>query len=242
MKKAQTDRIIKLHKLFLDGKVKGPAQHEVHPSLEKGSRENYLYFTLPCSVNFQRNSPALWKSALLSYEDPETKYLFFPELVVKTDYEKVKIDLRKHKLSMQPNKHCKIWVTLSATLNRYYKSDPREVLKEKNFSVPSIINMLQIEKKSLFPYLGGVKLSNYWLFILAYFTDVDFRHIEEISIIPDTHVIQSSVELGVIKLGTTDTKQIELAWRPILKELSIPPTEMHSALWRWSRESFNPVV
>jgi len=242
MKKVQTERIKKLHKLFLEGKVKGPEQHEVHPDLDKGSRENYLYFTLPCSVNFQRSSPALWKSALLTYEDPDTNYLFFPEIVVKTDYEKVKNDLRKHKLSMQPNKHCKIWVALSNTLNSHYKSDPREVLKEKNFSVPSIISMLQIEKKSLFPYLGGIKLSNYWLFILAYFTDVNFKFVEEISIIPDTHVIQSSIQLGVIDEGTADTKKVEAAWRVILKELSIPPTEMHSALWRWSRESFNPVV
>jgi hypothetical protein len=240
MQQVHVKRIVKLHKLFIEGKVKGPAQHEVNPSLPKGTRENYLYFTLPCAINFQRNSPALWKSALNTYEDKETNYLFFPEKVVKTDYNKVMRDLRKHKLSMQPVKHCKIWVALSKTLDTYYDGDPRLILKEKKHDVVEIIYMLQRSKKELFPYLGGPKLSNYWLFILAHFTDAKFKNVEEISIIPDTHVIKSSIQLGVVHENTTDPKAVELAWRPILKQLSIPPTEMHSALWRWSRENFQP--
>ena len=64
--------------------------------------------------------------------------------------------------------------------------------------------MIQKEKKPLFPYLGGPKLSNYWLFILHDFTDVKFKNVEEISIIPDTHVIKSSIHLGVVEEGTND--------------------------------------
>ena len=111
MRKSLKEKITKLHQLFMQGKIKGPEQHEVHPNLDKGSRENYIYFTMPCSLNFQRSSPAMWKAALKTYSDPETNYLFYPEKVVETDYEKVKVDLRKHSLSVQTNKHCKIWVT-----------------------------------------------------------------------------------------------------------------------------------
>ncbi|HEY1041588.1 MAG TPA: hypothetical protein VGE63_02590 [Candidatus Paceibacterota bacterium] len=56
-------RIFKLHKVFHDGQIPTIANHEVHPDVPIDSRENYLYFTLPPSLNFQRQSPAMWKSA-----------------------------------------------------------------------------------------------------------------------------------------------------------------------------------
>ena len=76
------ENVKKLYQLFLAGAVKGPEKHEVNPGLPRGSRENYLYFTLPCCINFQRNSPALWQSALDTYQDPSTNYVFFPEQLI----------------------------------------------------------------------------------------------------------------------------------------------------------------
>lgn len=231
--------ILKLQGLFMEGKIKGPEQHEVHPSLILGSRENFLYFTLPCALNFQRRSPALWQSALNTYIDKETNYLFFPEKVIRVDLSKIKKDLMKHKLAIQTNKHPKIWYTLCKSFANYYDSDPRKLLSDVGFDVNKIIFTLQKDKKILFPFLSGIKLSNYWLFILAHFTDVKFKNIEEISIIPDTHVIQSSIKLGLVRSGAT-SQDVEKVWRAVLKELSISPIVMHSALWRWSRESFKP--
>jgi len=34
-----------------------------NPHLEKSSLENYLYFSLPMSLNYQRNSYTLWENA-----------------------------------------------------------------------------------------------------------------------------------------------------------------------------------
>ena len=74
----QLVRVLKLYELFQTGKIPTLAQHEVNPGLEKGSRENYLYFTLPPCINFQRQSPAMWAAALKTWNDAETNYLFFP--------------------------------------------------------------------------------------------------------------------------------------------------------------------
>lgn len=49
----------------------------------------------------------------------------------------------------------------------------------------------------------GPKLSNYWPFILSLYTDVQLEHSEEISIIPDTHVLQSNAQLGITPQGST---------------------------------------
>lgn len=241
MKNSMDQRITALYELYKEGLIPGPEQHEVNPGLAKGARENFLYFTLPCALNFQRNSPAMWASALKTYNDPVTNYLFFPEEVVKTDADKVKADLYKHRLAVQINKHPKIWTKISETLHLYYDGDPRKVIAENGNSVKRTLLMIQKEKKQLFPFLGGPKLSNYWLFILSDFTDVNLSDPEEISIIPDTHIIKSTIELGLAKDGVSST-DVEKIWRPILKRLQILPGEMHSTLWRWSRLGFRPTV
>ena len=233
------NNISKLHSLFLAGKVIGPENHEVNPNLRKGSRENYLYFTLPCCINFQRNSPALWASALKTYDDPDTNYLFFPEQVVKKEEEEIREDMIKHKLALQTNKHPMIWRRINETFYNYYNNDPRKVLSECNYDVVEVIDTVQKKKKNIFPYLGGVKLSNYWLFILNSFTDVEFNNLNEISIIPDTHIIKSTIHLGLAKEGVKPD-EVERIWRKVLKEVQLPPTDMHSALWRWSRNNFTP--
>lgn len=235
------DRARRLHQMFLAGDVPGPERHEVHPHLAHGSRENILYFTLPVALNFQRSSPALWQSALNTWDDPETRYLYFPEQVHEASPLRVQEDLRRYGLAIQTNRHPAIWTTLCDTFHRHYHDDPRQFLVGYDYDVPVIIHALQREKKPLFPYLGGLKLSNYWLFILSQFTDISFQRPHDLSIIPDTHVVKSTIALGLLS-GTPTAREVEDVWRPALRELDIPPDEMHSALWRWSRNGFAPQV
>lgn len=234
-------RIKRLHKYFLEGKIPTLAQHEVNPNHPKGSRENYLYFTLPVCINFQRSSPAMWASALKTYEDKETQYLFYPEEVVKKNRLTIQKDITKHKLGLQPNKHTDIWIAISRTLNEHYNSDPRDVIKEGGFDAGVIIPMIQKEKKKLFPYLSGAKMTNYWLYILSHYTDLELKNKKEISIIPDTHVLQSSIHLG---LSNPSHKPLDVAeiWKELLTGSDLSPVDMHPILWNWSRNNFLPKI
>lgn len=186
-----------LHRLYKCGDVPGPAQHEVSPDLPPGSRDNYLYFTLTCAINFQRNSPALWSSALRTYSDPDTSFVFHPEEVCQAGHERTKEALSRYRLALQTNRHAAIWVRIFDSLYQNFLSDPRELLAQCSYDVLRIVALVQ-EQKSLFPYLGGPKLSNYWVFILSQFTDAPLVNTHALSIIPDTHVIQSSVRLGLV--------------------------------------------
>ena len=235
------ERLQTLHQLYLAGGIAGPEHHEVNPGLPDDSRENFLYFTMAVSINFQRNSAALWKSALAAYRDPTTRYIFDPAQVVATDIDVLRRDLLKHKVALQPNKHIEIWRRIAATFHEHYHGDPRAFLARYDWNVPEIIAALQIKEKARFPYLSGLKMSNYWLFILSSHTSAPFKNLHEISIIPDTHVIQSSVHLGIVPAGAQPA-QVEAAWRPILQSTGLSPTEMHSALWRWSRNHFHPDI
>jgi len=148
-------RIVRLYEIFQAGEIPTLPNHEVNPGFKKDSRENYLYFTLPPCLNFQRSSPAMWASALKTYEDPDTRYLFFPEEVVKKTREQIQKDITKHKLALQPNKHTDIWITICKTLHDHYHDDPRSVLKEGDCDAGKIIDLIQKQKKKLFPYLSG---------------------------------------------------------------------------------------
>ena len=234
-------RVQKLYQLFQEGKIPTLAEHEVHPLLDKKSRENYLYFTLPPCINFQRHSPAMWRSALATWEDSKTNYLFFPEKVVQQSREKVQFDLRKHKLALQPNKHTDIWIAISNTLNKFFKNDPRELLKAGEHDVIKIVTLIQKDRREHFTHLRGPKMTNYWLYILSQYTDMKVKNMEEISIIPDTHVLQCSAHLGITMPEAT-AEQAAVAWKKLLAGSNITPVQMHPVLWNWSRNNFKPEV
>jgi hypothetical protein len=234
-------KILKLREVFQSGQIPVVKNHEEHPEeLDKGSRERYLYFTLVPSLNFQRNSPNLWSSAHQTWQDKKTNYIFFPEKVIATDYKTFQSDLNKHKLALQPNKHAHIWFTICKTLNDQFEGDPRKLLDSVSADVLRTIQYL-LDNKKKFPYLSGPKLSNYWLYILDYYTDVKLLNKNEISIIPDTHIIQSSIQLGLVP-QTAKPDEVALAWKTILQETELSPSQMHSALWHWSRNSFLPTI
>lgn len=235
----QLEKVKQLLAMYEQGLIPILEKHEVNPGLPLASRENYLYFTLPVCINFQRNSPAMWAAALATWEDEATRYVFFPEELAKTPVEQIRADLVKHRLALQPNKHVLIWTTIAKTLHDYYQDNPRELIEEAKSDAGKLIELLQKTHRKRFPYLSGPKLSNYWPFILSLYTDIKFKNGHAISIIPDTHVLQSSAKLGITSAGATPL-QVELAWKELLKDSGINPSQVHPVLWHWSRNKFQP--
>jgi hypothetical protein len=237
---ALLDRLRRLIALFESGAF-GDTAHEVHPGLDVGTRENYLYFTLPVALNYQRKSEALWASANATYRDPKTKFVFDPEAVV-VDAKKTRSALLEHKLALQPERHSGIWLTLSATLQRSYQGDPRRFLEECGWKVFEIVRLLR-ERKTEFPYLNGVKMANYWLYILSRFTDAQLVDRDHISIIPDVHVKRATVFLGIAdETEASYAELVELRWAAGLRGSGIAPCDLHAPLWRWSRAGFSPTL
>lgn len=234
-------RIRKLLAHYQAGDIPTLAQHEVNPGFDMGSRENYLYFTLPVCINFQRSSPAMWVAALKTWEDKQTRFVFYPEKLAERSEEEIRAALLKHKLALQPNKHTLIWTTIGRTLHEHFQDDPREIIKLSDNDIVKLLDILQVSQKKHFPYLSGPKLSNYWPYILSQYTDVAFTNPHEISIIPDTHIIQSTAQLGLVRAGATSADVVN-AWRVLLEDSGINPVEMHPVLWNWSRANFLPEV
>lgn len=215
-------------------------QHEVNPWLDFWSRENYLYFTLPVALNYQRSSPAMWDSALVTRNDPETHYLFFPELVVQQSFETIQADLTKHKLGLQKNKHTQIWQTLCHTFHTKREDDPRNLIKKAKSCVIQIRNELTQNKKA-YPYLNGSKMCDYRMFIMSHYTDIKLQNKHKLSIIPDTHIQQASIVLWVTEKWDIP-EIVKEKWFTLLQWTWIHPVDLHSMLRNRSRNNFLPSV
>jgi len=217
----------------------GGVVHEKHPGLDPASREHYLYFTLAPALNFQRKSEGLWRAADATYRDPDTRFVFFPENLGRgrVDY----LDaLSRYSLATFRDKHTDIWCTVSSTLARDYDSDPRSLLSSADHDVATIKALVRGRRRE-FPYLSGPKLLNYWLYMLDSFTDIRLTNKSEISIIPDVHVINASVRLGVVPEWTADRDVVADAWYALLAETDFSPIDLHGPLWRWARLGFPTV-
>ncbi|MCA9383141.1 hypothetical protein KC909_02140 [Candidatus Dojkabacteria bacterium] len=231
-------KLLKIEELYHSGKL-GEVTHEVYPKLEKNERLNYLYFTLAPAINFQRDSKRMWQSAFETFMDPETTFVFDPLITKNKSRKDIQSALVKHRLALLTEKHTDIWIKISNKLASEYAGDPANLIEANRSDVPTIIEYLRVNKTD-FPYLNGPKMSNYWLYILHQFTDVKLKNIQDISIIPDTHIKKASVILGLTKSNTATPEEVELVWKNLLEDTEYMPMQFHAPMWRWSKNKFEP--
>lgn len=67
------------------------------------------YFTLPMSLNYQRDSYKLREAALRTFDDTQTRVVFDVEASARLDTETLRTFLMKYKVALQPNKHIATW-------------------------------------------------------------------------------------------------------------------------------------
>lgn len=241
------DEILKkvdiLYMMWKSGSLGGEVMPEdANPNLKKSSLENYLYFTLPMALNYQRNSYTLWESANETYRDDETRFVFDPKECLSRSFDEVQCALTKYKVALQKQKQTEIWLTLCQTFLELFDGDIRVLFKRLDHDVDKIRSFIQTDNKKKFPYLSGTKICNYWLYVIWQYTDAEYKNIENLTVAPDTHVIKSTHRLGLIddeELNRSDVQQIVIErWNDLFKGTKYKPIDIHTALWLWSRNGF----
>ena len=134
MNKEKTLKNVKnLLAMYKNGELGGEIMPEdANPNLEKSSLENYLYFTLPMALNYQRNSYTLWESANKTYHDEETKFIFSPRDVLKRNVSEVQEALTKYKVALQKNKQTEIPETKQIMQIKKVCGSPRQSSSGQN--------------------------------------------------------------------------------------------------------------
>jgi hypothetical protein len=243
MQSFDINKVYALLEAYKSGTLGGEQMPEdENPLLEKSAKENYLYFTLPMALNYQRNSYTLWECANKTYRDTDTADVFNTKAVVAMQEQELRDKLLKYKVALQPNKQPVIWRTICETIENDFSGDIRVLFIENDYSVQKIKAYIAKNKKK-FPYLGGNKICNYWLYVMEQYTDVKFIDRENITVAPDTHVIQASERLGVISaeelLQGNVQEIVANRWQEILKGRDLVPIDVHTPMWLWSRGKFS---
>lgn len=214
---------------------------DTNPGFKKNEKEPRLsYFTLPMSLNYQRDSYKLWESALKTYQDNASRDVFSVNDVSKMTDSKLRKKLQKYKVALQPNKHINTWSRISETISDNWGSISN-LIEYADSDYLKLKQIVQHEFKKGFPYLSGPKIFNYWSFIITTHGGVKLKNRDYIDIAPDTHVVKCSVQLNVISEKEAKKLSRDLIserWRMILKNSDIDPIDMHSPLWFWSRNGF----
>lgn len=242
MNKSFHNKCKKLLVAYKEGKL-GQIIMPEDSSPKFSSSENELrlaYFTLPMALNYQRDSYKLWEAVLKTFNDKETKKVFDVKEVFKMSEETLRKHLMKYKVALQPNKHINTWKRISETIYKNWGSF-ENFIKNTDKDFLKLKEIVQKEYKKDFPYLSGVKIFNYWSFILGEYGKVKLKNKEYIDIAPDTHITKCSVVLGVITEKEAETLSKEVVgerWRELLKGSDISPIDMHPPLWFWSRNGF----
>jgi hypothetical protein len=235
---AQCKELLQAYKASALGNCAMPEDsHPVFTSEE----ERLVYFTLPMSLNYQRNSYQLWKSCLQTANDNELRRVISLQYSANTSIEILRSQLLQYRIALQPNKHIATWQTIAKTIHTHFGTISN-MLKSVNYDFIELQKLIQVTHKKGFPYLSGPKIFHYWCFILMLYCTVPLKNAEYIDIAPDTHITQCSIKLGVItsEESTTLTKEkISTRWRTLLHDSGITPIQMHPPLWFWSRNDFS---
>ena len=239
-------KIISKCKILLDayhtnklGYMKMPEDSSPYFS-EEDKEVRLVYFTLPMSLNYQRDSYKLWESALKTFNDSETRTVFDVKSSANLNEEQLRNLLMKHKIALQPNKHIATWQKIAKTISENWGSI-ENLLKSADYDFLKLKDIVQNQFKKGFPYLSGPKIFNYWSFIIQEYGKVKLKNSEFIEIAPDTHITKCSVILGVITKEESEffsKEKISERWRELLQGTGINPINMHPPLWFWSRNNF----
>lgn len=247
MNKEKTlNNVKKLIAMYENGELGGEIMPEdANPNLEKNSLENYLYFTLPMALNYQRNSYKLWESALKTYKDNETRFVFNPKLCLEKTFDEIQYALIKYKLALQKQKQTEIWISLCNTFMNLFNGDIRKLFDNLDNDVEKIRFFIQKENKKMFPYLSGTKICNYWLYVIYQYTDRNYKNIESLTVAPDTHVCKATHKLGLINDDEFNSSNVQLIvidrWKDLFENTNYKPIDIHTPLWLWSRNGFKEI-
>ncbi len=235
----KVNRLVCAYKQGILGGEKMP--EDENPHLDKASKQNYMYFTLPMALNYQRNSYVLWECANRMYADECARIVFDSNEVCSMSEEVLREYLVEYKVALQPNKQPIIWKSICKAIEKKLDGDIRNLFILNDFSVAKVKEYIQTNKKD-FPYLGGNKICNYWLYVLEQYTDISFIDRENITVAPDTHVIQASQKLGVISEEESQLSNVQIIlaerWKELLKGTDLKPIDVHTPMWLWSRGKF----
>jgi len=81
-------------KLFTNAEL---PESKIHHTIIKGSDEHLLWITMTVTINYQRNAKQLWQAGQDTWNDDQTRWVYYPSSVIEKDFETLQKTLQKYK-------------------------------------------------------------------------------------------------------------------------------------------------
>lgn len=213
--------------------------------IEKGSYEHLMFITLVVSIDYQRNADQLWEAGRKTFEDEQTRWLFFPEKILKKNFDEIVEAMKVHKLSKKSKKDAKIWFDVSKSFFEVYDSNPLNLIEQCNHDALEIFNRkFDLRFKQSFPYLSGDKIFPLWIRMLYDTVGIGLKNIDKIPIPVDVHIARATFTTGCLigKYKGTIPKvfsQIDEGWKKAIELVNHPKLryrlQLDEPLWHLSK-------
>lgn len=167
--------------------------------IDRGSYEQLLFITLVVSIDYQRDADQLWEAGRITFEDPETRWLFYPVELAKRSLVEIIYAMKKHSLSKKPNKDAGIWSKVSKSLLDFYGSNPVNLIEKCDFDALNLYQQKFDPKfKKNFPYFSGDKIFPLWIRMLHDNLDFKLKNLSEIPIPVDVHIARATLSTNCL--------------------------------------------
>ncbi len=94
---------------------------------------------------------------------------------------------------------------------------------------------LQKEQKKRLPYLSGIKICYYRMYVIGQYTNQIYKNIESLTVALDTHVCKATFQLGLITEEEFKSSQVQAIvierWQTLLKHTKYKLIDVHTPLW-----------
>jgi len=210
----------------------------------RGTYEHIMFLTLSVSIDYQRSASDLWNAARKTWEDEDTRWIFFPGEIKKKDLDDLISSLAKHKLSKKKEKDAKIWRTVAISFLELFDGDPRKMFEELDYDARRIFDIMRSSYAKKFPYLAGSsgtsKILSLWIRILHDEAKVAFKNLNEVPLPIDIHTARATITTGCL-VGKFEgsfssfAEQAKNAWIGACKGTKYYPLKIDEPLWNLSR-------
>ena len=218
--------------------------------VERGSYEQIMFITMCSSIDYQRDADALWDAGRDTWNDENTRWVFFPNLVKQKTLEDLIKNLQKYQLSKKPTKDANIWRTVSLSFLDLFDGDPRNMFKKFEFDALKIRSHMKELGTKVFPYLGGSsstgKINSMWIRILHDDANISFKNYEKMPLPIDIHTMRATITTGCL-IGKYNGTFQELAgmaknaWAEACENITYSPLDLDDALFNLSRHGCSKI-
>jgi len=191
--------------------------------VDRGSFEHLMFITLVVSIDYQRNADQLWAAGRKSFEDKRTRWLFYPEDLMKKSFDAIIKTMKIHGLSKKPEKDAGIWFRVSKSFFEIYNSNPLKLIEECGYDALRIYNKkFDVAFKQSFPYFSGNKIFPLWIRMLHDNVGIELKNIDKIPIPVDVHIARATFTTGCLAGKYTGTisgvaSKVDDAWKKIME-------------------------